>query len=88
MGFFEWHDVPVLNELMKMRFAPATFTGVALSWEMFVSNALELDDAARVDRASGRCADWHGRRAVGHGDGRLRPWAFFGTSVAALAPIQ
>ena len=39
--------LPVL-EFMQMRFAPATFTGVALSREMFVSNTLELDDAAKT----------------------------------------
>ena len=31
-----------------MRFAPVTFTGIALSREMFVSNTLELDDAAKT----------------------------------------
>ncbi len=39
--------LPVL-EFMQMRFAPATFTGIALSREMFVSNTLELDDAAKT----------------------------------------
>ena len=38
--------LPVL-EFMKMRFAPATFTGVAVSREMFISDTLELDDAAK-----------------------------------------
>ena len=39
--------LPVL-EFMQMRFAPVTFTGIALSREMFVSNTLELDDAAKT----------------------------------------
>ena len=38
--------LPVL-EFMKMRFALATFTGVAVSREMFISDTLELDDAAK-----------------------------------------
>lgn len=44
-GFATW--LPVLKAL-KMRIAPATFTGVALNREMFISDRLELDDAAKA----------------------------------------
>lgn len=39
--------LPVL-EFMKMHFAPATFTGVVLSREMFIGDVLGLDDATKV----------------------------------------
>ncbi len=39
--------LPVL-EFRQMRFAPATFTGIALSRELFVSNTLELDNAPKT----------------------------------------
>lgn len=43
--FATW--LPVLKAL-KMCIAPATFTGVALNREMFISDRLELDDAAKA----------------------------------------
>lgn len=44
-SFATW--LPVLKAL-KMHIAPATFTGVALNREMFISDRLDLDDAAKA----------------------------------------